>query len=154
MDCEYKDLTERLEIQKQKDGNIPGEQSKRLGFMKELCRQTKPLLNSMSVGALQYQETIERLVNEDLHHALHSLSVVDEIRYKRYTNKNKTDTQESIYDDRDLQADSPVHNHFSTGNVNNSLILDREKRGFFAFLPLIGKVATIAVEALGSYLQR
>ena len=53
LDCEYKDITERLEIQKQKDGNIPGEQSKRLSFMKELCRQTKPLLNSMSVGALK-----------------------------------------------------------------------------------------------------
>ena len=152
LDCEYKDITERFEVQKQKDGNIPGEQSKRLSFMKELCRQTKPLLNSMSVGALKYQEILERLVNEDLHHALHSLSIVDEIRYKRYTNINNTEEGDHNY--RDLQADSPVHNHFSAGNVNNSQVLDREKRGFLAFLPLIGKVATIAVEALGSYLQR
>ena len=77
---------------------------------------------------------------------------MDEIRYKRYTNINNT--EESDHNNRDLQADSPVHNHSSIGKANNSQVLDREKRGFLAFLPLIGKVATIAVEALGSYLQR
>ena len=147
MNCEYKDIENELEAQKKKDGNMSGEKFKRLNFMKELCRQTKPLLNSMSVGASQYQKAIQKLVNEDLHHALHSLSVVDEIRYKRFS-------EDGLGYIPGLQADQSNVKPIVHGNVTDTSILDREKRGFLAFLPLIGKVATIAVEALGSYLQR
>ena len=39
-------------------------------------------------------------------------------------------------------------------NYDRADVKGRNKRGLVAFLPLIGKIATIAAEALGSHLQR
>ena len=55
----------------------------RINFIKDVCRQTRPLLAQLEKGAYFYQNTIERLVNGDIPNALHKLPVVEEIRYKR-----------------------------------------------------------------------
>ena len=144
LDCEYENIHKQLDALKEKHGSIPAEKSKRLDFMKEVCRQTKPMLNAMSVGAIQYQKVIEKLVNQDLHHALHSLSVVDEIRYRRYAIANENKFNHTSH------KPNLRHVNFKTANDSTT---GRTKRGIFAFLPVLGKVATIAVEALGSYLQ-
>ena len=39
-------------------------------------------------------------------------------------------------------------------NYDKTDVQGRNKRGLVAFLPLIGKIATIAAEAFGSHLQR
>ena len=44
--------------------------------------------------------------------------------------------------------------HDIPSNTESTTVKTRQKRGFLAFLPLIGKIATIAVEALGSHLQK
>ena len=116
----------------------------RLYFIKDICKQTQPMLRSMFHGALQYNKILKKLIKDDLYHALHSLSAVEELRFKRHVKLNTTNSPTA------LQADSrkSSNNSFTSGRAA------RNKRGFLPFLPLIGKIATIAIEALGSHLQR
>ena len=46
------------------------------------------------------------------------------------------------------------YDHIVPSATESTTVKTRQKRGFLAFLPLIGKIATIAVEALGSHLQK
>ena len=64
-------------------------QLSRLNFIKEICRQTQPLLKQLSQGAFQYQHVLKILIQSDLYHALHSLSIIEELRFKRYTKSDK-----------------------------------------------------------------
>ena len=63
---------------------------RRLNLLKQICKQTVPMLNNMVQGAFQYQQILKKLVNSHLYHALHSLSVVEELRYKRHVKQSKT----------------------------------------------------------------
>ena len=116
----------------------------RLYFIKDICKQTQPMLRSMSHGVLQYNMILKKLIKDDLYHALHSLSAVEELRFKRHVKLNTSNSSTA------LQADSKrsSNSSFTSGRAT------RNKRGFLPFLPLIGKIATIAIEALGSHLQR
>ena len=116
----------------------------KLYYIKDICKQTQLMLKSMSQGAFQYNQILKRLIKHDLYHALHSLSAVEELRFKRHVNVNNTNSLTN------LQADSEVVFH----NSSTPDKVARNKRSFLPFLPLIGKIATIAVEALGSHLQR
>ena len=121
-------------------------QLSRLNFIKEICRQTRPILKQLSQGAFQYQHVLKRLIQNDLYHALHSLSIIEELRFKRYTKSDK-----HSYDP--LLASTHIEEE-DIQNYDKADIQGRNKRGLAAFLPLIGKIATIAAEALGSHLQR
>ena len=81
-----------------------------------------------------------------MYHALHSLSIIEELRFKRYT---KTDKLK--YDP--LLASTHIEEE-DIQNYDKTDVKSRDKRGLVAFLPLIGKIATIAAEALGSHLQK
>ena len=133
----------------------PGSE-RRLNLLKEICKQTVPLLHNMAQGAFQYKQTLKKLINSDLYHALHGLSVVEELRYKRHVKVNKNSSnlnnQQSQFA---LQAEANVnYGHDIPSTTESTTVKTRQKRGFLAFLPLIGKIATIAVEALGSHLQK
>ena len=86
------------------------------------------------------------MIEGDLYHALHSLSIIEELRFKRYTKLINIHMipcwQVLMLKKKDIQ------------NYDKADVKGRNKRGLVAFLPLIGKIATIAAEALGSHLQR
>ena len=85
---------------------------------------------------------------------LHKLPVVEEIRYKRSGqvshNLNKQEIPEH------LQAGGSVIQYDSNVYTNTSLSKHvRRKRGLLGIaIPIVGKLATIAIEALGSHLQK
>ena len=89
---------------------------------------------------------MKRLIQSDLYHALHSLSIIEELRFKRYT-KNDKHSHDPLLASTHVEEED-IQNYDKTG------VQGRNKRGLVAFLPLIGKIATIAAEALGSHLQR
>ena len=63
----------------------------------------------MAQGAFQYKQTLRKLINSDLYHALHGLSVVEELRYKRHVKVNQNSS--NIYDQESqfaLQAEANV----------------------------------------------
>ena len=92
------------------------------------------------------------MVNFDIPNALHKLPVVEEFRYKR-TVKTSNESKHVKVDH--LQADGQL-GKFEQVYTNNSLrYASRERRGILSIaLPIVGKLATIAIEALGSHLQR
>ena len=110
------------------------------------------MFESIEKGAFHYQQILEKLVNHDIPNALHRLPVIEEIRYKRAVHLGN----ESKHVKHDhLQADGMISKHEQV-HTNDSLdITSREKRGIFSVaFPILGKLATIAIEALGSHLQR
>ena len=117
-----------------------------------MCRQTEPLFESLEKGAFHYQQILEKLVNHDIPNALHKLPVIEEIRYKRATNSGNV--SKHVKHDH-LQADGQIGKHEQVYTNSSLVSTSREKRGIFSVaLPVIGKLATIAIEALGSHLQR
>ena len=86
--------------------------------------------------------------------ALHKLPVVKEIRYKRskqvVVNLNKQEIPEHLQaGGSDIHLVSNVYTHTSLSKHV------RRKRGLLGLaVPIIGKLATIAIEALGSHLQK
>ena len=85
----------------------------------------------MSQGAFQYQHVLKRLIQGDLYHALHSLSIIEELRFKRYTKTDK-------HSHDPLLASTHVEEE-DIQNYDKADVKSRNKRGLVAFLPLIGK---------------
>ena len=112
------------------------------------------MLAQLEKGAYFYQKTIERLVNGDIPNALHKLPVVEEIRYKR--SKQVSDNLNKQEIPEHLQAGGSDIHHVSNVYTNTSLSKHvRRKRGLLGLaIPIVGKLATIAIEALGSHLQK
>ena len=93
-------------------------------------------------------------MNGDIPNALHKLPVVQKIRYRRSSGANDNLNKHEIPEH--LQAGrSDIHH---VGNVYTNTFLSehvREKRGLLGLaVPILGKLATIAIEALGSYFQK
>ena len=147
LDCSYKNVR-MPNFDKGRDYDSDN----RLNFMKEVCRQTKPLMETIEKGAYHYQKILEKLVNHDIPNALHKLPVVGEVRYKRTA--NTVNVSKHVLHDH-LQAGSEIDKHeqvYTNSSLENA---SREKRGILGIaLPFVGKLATIAIEALGSHLQR
>ena len=85
----------------------------------------------MSQGALQYQEVLKKLINSDLHNALHSFSAVEHLVFKRHV-KRENNSSESLQADIQLEEEDLL-------NSEKTDVGKRDKRGVLAFLPLIGK---------------
>ena len=149
LNCEYKNLSP------QSTGKTWAiDAVSRVSFIREVCRQTRPMLAQLEKGAYFYQKTIERLVNGDIPNALHKLPVVEEIRYRR--SNRESDNPDKHVTPEHLQAGKPGNTHVEKVYTNTSLSKQaREKRGILGIaLPIVGKIATIAIEALGSHLQK
>ena len=149
LNCEYKNLDPQYTGKTWAVDTVS-----RISFIREVCRQTRPMLAQLEKGAYFYQKTIEKLVNGDIPNALHKLPVVEEIRYKRSVREidipNKHVTPEH------LQAGESGNLHVKNVYTNTSQSkLTRKRRGILGIaLPIVGKIATIAIEALGSHLQK
>ena len=149
LNCEYKNLNP------QSTGRTWAiDAVSRVSFIREVCRQTRPMLAQLEKGAYFYQKTIERLVNGDIPNALHKLPVVEEIRYRR--SNRESDNPNKHVTPVHLQAGKPGNTHVNKVYTNTPLSKqDRKKRGILGIaLPIVGKIATIAIEALGSHLQK
>ena len=117
----------------------------RINFIKDVCRQTRPMLVQLEKGAYFYQKTIERLVNGDIPNALHKLRMVEEIRYKRSKQADDNLNKQEIPEH--LQAGGSDIQHVSNVYKNTSLSKHvRKKRGLLGL--------AVPIEALGSHLQK
>ena len=85
---------------------------------------------------------------------MHKLPVVEEIRYRRSERVSDSPSKHEIPEH--LQAGGPGVRHVSNVYTNTSLSKqNRKKRGLIDIaMPILGKLATIAIEALGSHLQK
>ena len=112
------------------------------------------MLAQLEKGAYFYQKTIERLINGDIPNALHKLPVVEEIRYQRSKQVSENLNKQEISEH--LQAGGSDIQHDSNVYTNTSLSKRvRRKKGLLGLaVPILGKFATIAIEALGSHLQK
>ena len=149
LNCEYRNLSPQYA-----DKSWAIDIISRISFIREVCRQTRSMLAQLEKGAYFYQKTIERLVNGDIPNALHKLPVVEEIRYKRSERVSDSPSKHEIPEH--LQAGGPGVGHVNNVYTNTSLSKQgREKRGLIGIaMPILGKLATIAIEALGSHLQK
>ena len=149
LNCEYRNLSPQYA-----DKSWAIDSISRISFIREVCRQTRPMLAQLEKGAYFYQKTIEKLVNGGIPNALHKLPVVEEIRYKRSERVSDTPNKHEIPEH--LQAGRPGDRHVNNVYTNTSLSKQgREKRGLIGIaIPILGKLAAIAIEALGSHLQK
>ena len=123
LNCEYKNLSPQYSGKHWALDSVS-----RISFIREVCRQTRPMLAQLEKGAYFYQKTIERLVNGDIPNALHKLPVVEEIRYKR--SERVTDNPNKQVVPEHLQAGEPGNTHAKNVYTNTSLSKqDRNKRG-------------------------
>ena len=96
---------------------------------------------------------VATLVKDDLYHALHSLHPVSHFQYKRKQKRALTLTPGSLW------INETLTNFTLTSNIpQEDIPRNRSKRIIGAVAsaasPAIGKLATLAVEELGAYLQR
>ena len=119
--------------------------------IKQLCRDSAPLINLFQYKENYKQWLIQQLLDEDLKLAL---------KGKRLKNRRST-----------LHSRVPKSNESFVQNFSNlfgkeidsideflsttpPLYPFRAKRGFAAFIPALASLATIAVESIGSFLQK
>ena len=127
-----------------REHNIPGSDSNlnRKQFLKQLCEITVPNFELIKKQAAHFRHTAHKLISEELPHALHGLPPIFETRYHKKRALPYTET---------LLANASV-------TYPPSGPKSRQKRVWAAIgaaaLPALGKLATLAVEELGGYLQR
>lgn len=117
--------------------------------MAKLCKMTQPHLELLRKRASYHKEQVSKLIRDDLYHALHRLPPVSEFEYTRHSKRSLPPTQEPVLDIGPL----------TNTTLKTSDIPRNRTRRFLAAIasaaiPVIGKVATLAVEELSSYLQR
>ena len=122
--------------------------------IKQLCRDSAPVINLFRYKENYKQRLIQQLLSEDLTPALKGIR----LKYKRSTIHSRVPkSNESLVhtspDQFGQKTDSPdqLLNFSSTSSTAHSF---RIKRGFAAFVPALAGLATIAVESIGSFLQK
>ena len=120
-----------------------------------LCQMAAPQLKVLRRQASYLKKRVTTIVKDDLYHALHSLHPVSHFEYNRIQKRALTPTPGSLMDNETLT------NLFHTSDIPlDDIPRNRSERAIglaaiaSAALPAIGKLATLAVEELGAYLQR
>ena len=122
--------------------------------IKQLCRDSAPLINLFQYKENYKQRLIQQLLNEDLTLVLKGIR----LKYRRSTihsrvpksNESFVHTSSDQFGQRTDSTDQ-LSNFSSTSLPSHSF---RTKRGFAAFIPALAGLATIAVESIGSFLQK
>ena len=122
--------------------------------IKQICRDSAPLINLFRYKENYKQRLIQQLLNEDLTLALkgtrlrHRRSTI----YSRVPMSNESFAQNSS-DHFGQESDSKdqLLKFLGTSLLPRSLKI---KRGLSAFIPALAGLATIAVESIGSFLQK
>ena len=120
-----------------------------------ICLMAAPQLKVLQRQASYLKKRVTTIVKDDLYHALHSLHPVSHFKYNRIQKRALTPTPGSLLDNETLT------NSTYTSNIPlDDIPRNRSERAIAlgavvsAALPAIGKLATLAVEELGAYLQR
>ena len=128
-----------LPVEKHRIPLTPTVQNKKK-FIQTLCLNTIPQFKLLQKQAGFYRNLAKNILQHDLYHALHGLSPVTESRHKK----------RALTIPHALLANAT--------HPNQSRFPNRKKRflaaAASAFLPVAGKLVTLAVEELGGYLQR
>ena len=112
-------------------------------LIRQLCEQTLPNFQLLRKQADYYRHMAISLIKDELYHALHNLSPVSVIKY--HTKKRSLPRLRTLLDN--VTESNP---HLTTGHRGKRFLAAAGA----AFLPAIGKLATLAIEELGGYLQR
>ena len=119
--------------------------------IKQLCRDSAPLVNLFQYKEDYKQQLINKLLDEDLKQVLKEKT----LKHKRSTTHFEVP-----------QSNESLVQHFSTHFGRKVDLLDnfsnssppsypyRAKRSFTAFIPALAGLTTIAVESIGSFLQK
>ena len=122
--------------------------------IKQLCRDSAPLINLFWYKENYKQGLIQQLLNEDLTLVFKGIRQ----KYRRSTihsrvpksNESFVHTSSDQFGQKTDSTDQLL-NSSSTSLPSHSF---RTKRGFTAFIPALASLATIAVESIGSFLQK
>ena len=120
-----------------------------------ICLMAAPQLRVLQRQASYLKKRVTTIVKDDLYHALYSLHPVSHFEYNRIQKRVLTPTPGSLLDNETLT------NSTHTSDIpRDDIPRNRSERAIglaaiaSAALPTIGKLATLAVEELGAYLQR
>ena len=131
-----------------------GNTYKYIQSIRQLCRDSAPLINLFQYKENYKQRLIQQLLNEDLTLALKEIW----LKYKRSTilsrvpksNESFACTPSDLFGQKTDSTDRLL-NFLSTSSPARSF---RIKRGIAAFIPALASLATIVVESIGSFLQK
>ena len=139
-------------LEKLKDRNT--NTNSQIESVRQICRDSAPLVRLFQYKEDYKQELIRKLIEEDLQLALKG----KKLRGKRSTIKyevpqpKKSNVHNSTHKmGRDLDFKATLSTFLNNTPSSHPI---RIKRGFAAFIPALASLATIAVESIGSFLQK
>ena len=112
----------------------------------KICELALPQYKLLKQQAVYLRSQVDKIVRDDLHHALHSLTPVSHLEYAR-PKRALTPTPGELLDNVSLHEIPP------SSNIPRNRTERWLAPALSAALPVVGKLATIAVEHLGSHLQ-
>ena len=112
-------------------------------LIRKICEQTIPNFQLLRKQAEYFRNMAISIIKDDLYHALHNLSPVSVVQYT--TQKRALPRFSALL--ANVTDSSPT---LPTGNRGRRFIAALGT----ALLPAVGKLATLAIEELGGYLQR
>ena len=122
--------------------------------IKQLCRDSAPLINLFQYKENYKQRLIQQLLNEDLTLVLKGI----QLKYKRSTIHSRVSkSNESFVHSSSDQFGQRTNSTDQLSNSSSTSLPARSfriKRGFTAFIPALAGLATIAVKSIGSFLQK
>ena len=112
-------------------------------LVRQICEQTLPNFHFLRKQSEYYRNMAISIIKDELYHALHNLSPVSVIKYN--TQKRPLPRTNTLL--VNVTDSSP---NLATGNRRKRFLAALGS----ALLPAVGKLATLAIEELGGYLQR
>ena len=151
---DFPDIVNCIPHVKDKEMDLP--HMERKVWAQTLCKAAAPHLKMLQKQASYLKRRVTKIVKDDLYHALHSLHPVSHFVYKRKQKRALTPTPGSLLDNETL-----INNYTLTSNIPiQDMSRNRSERAIglaaiaSAALPALGKLATLAIEEFGAYLQR
>ena len=151
---DFPDTVNCISDVKDKDMDLP--HMERKVWAQTLCKATASHLKMLQKQASYLKRRVTKIVKDDLYHALHSLHPVSHFVYRRKQKRALTPTPGSL-----LVNETLINNYTLTSNIPiPNISRNRSERAIglaaiaSAALPALGKLATLAIEELGAYLQK
>ena len=118
--------------------------------IKQLCRDSAPLLHLFQYKENYKKELIQKLLNEDLRIALKE----KRLRSKRSRTHTRVPKSSEPIAQNSSNLDMGTGSKDEFLNTSSTFYPYRGKRGFAALVPALAGLATIAVESIGAFLQK
>ena len=118
--------------------------------IRQLCRDSAPLLHLFQYKENYKKELIQKLLNEDLRIALKG----KRLRSKRSRTHTRVPKSSEPIAQNSSNLDMGTGSTDEFSNTSSTFYPYRGKRGFAALVPALAGLATIAVESIGAFLQK